>query len=319
MPADAVLSHRSAAQVWGIWIPRFDGIEMTSPAGPRGSRYTTSVQRRTVVAHRRITPAARRGRPSRAASLRRRSAPGSIWPPYWTCTTSSPPATARCVPARIGRGSARGLPGSVGCAERRRARRVIEHLDARSRSRPESRIRAAIVLAGLPKPRVNRAIYDEHGQWLAEPDLHYREAKLALEYNGADHAGVGRIRKDSVRLLDQQREEWEVRTYTAPHAYARLHEVVDDVTHLLSRRAPELLTAPYLSHRVTDAVIRDGGYAVSDHRGSSLTAAKRHSPPRSVTARAAKRHPATSWSRRRWSRGIPRSPRTRPRGPGRTA
>src|SRR5690349_5541756 len=46
MSADTVLSHRSAAQIWGMWIPQFGGIEVTTPAGLRGSRYTTSVQRR---------------------------------------------------------------------------------------------------------------------------------------------------------------------------------------------------------------------------------------------------------------------------------
>jgi hypothetical protein len=52
-------------------------------------------------------------------------------------------------------------------------------------------------------------------------------------------------------LLDQQRIDWAIRTYTAPHAYRRLYEVVDDVTVLLSRRAPQLLTARYLARRVT--------------------------------------------------------------------
>jgi hypothetical protein len=252
MPADTVLSDRSAAQVWGLWIPSFDRVEVTSAAGPRGSRYTTSVQRRAVVAHRRILPVddvdVHRGLP--VTSLER------TWLDLAAILDVYDLVAAGDSALRAGADHAR-LCGRVAVQHRRRgtraARRTVVHLDARSRSRPESRIRAALVLAGLPKPQVNRAIYDEFGQWLAEPDLHYREAKLALEYNGADHAGIKRIRQDSVRLLDQQREEWEIRTYTAPHAYSRLHEVVDDVTTLLSRRAPELLTAPYLGHRVTDS------------------------------------------------------------------
>jgi hypothetical protein len=252
MPTDTVLSHRSAAQVWGIWIPVFSGIEVTSPAGGRGSRYTTSVQRRTVIAHRRVTPACdvviHRGLPV--------TAPERTWLDLAPLLDIYDLVAAGDSALRAGADYGR-LCARVAQQRRLRgtrpARRAVVHLDGGSRSRPESRIRAAIVLAGLPKPRVNRAIYDDHGQWLAEPDLHYLEAKLALEYSGADHAGVQRLRKDSVRLLDQQRWRWEVRTYTAPHAYARLHEVVEDVTDLLARRAPELLTAPYLGHRVTDA------------------------------------------------------------------
>jgi len=132
----------------------------------------------------------------------------------------------------------------------RTARQALPHLDGRSRSRPESRIRAAIVLAGLPKPAVNRAVYDRFGGWLAEPDLHYDEGKIALEFNGAEHADVARMRKDSTRLLDLQREGWAVRVYTAPHAYRRLDDVVADVADLLARRAPRLLT-PRL-RRVTE-------------------------------------------------------------------
>jgi hypothetical protein len=139
----------------------------------------------------------------------------------------------------------RGLRGAV------RARCAAPLLNARSRSRPESRIRGAIVLAGLPEPEVNREIQDEHGQWLAEPDLHYKEAKLALEYNGADHAKTERMGKDSVRLLDVQRSDWTVRTYTAVHAFRRLDEVPRDVSNLLHRLAPELLTRGRTSSRVT--------------------------------------------------------------------
>jgi hypothetical protein len=54
MPPGTVVSHRTAALLWGIWIPRFEGVEVTTPATHRGSRYTTSVQRLTVIAHRRI-------------------------------------------------------------------------------------------------------------------------------------------------------------------------------------------------------------------------------------------------------------------------
>jgi hypothetical protein len=107
------------------------------------------------------------------------------------------------------------------------------------------------VLAGLPEPEVNREIHDEFGQWLAEPDLHYKEAKLALEYNGADHAQTERMGKDSVRLLDVQRSDWTVRTYTAVHAFRRLDEVARDVSNLLHRLAPELLTRNQMHRRVT--------------------------------------------------------------------
>lgn len=82
------------------------------------------------------------------------------------------------------------------------ARRALPVLDGRSRSRPESHMRYALVSSGLPAPKVNEPVYDEHGEWLAEPDLAYDDVRIALEYNGADHADVSRMRRDMTRALD---------------------------------------------------------------------------------------------------------------------
>ncbi|PZS28640.1 MAG: hypothetical protein DLM58_16775 [Pseudonocardiales bacterium] len=250
MPDDAVVSHRSAALLWGLWIADFDGIEVTSPAGVRGSRYTTSVQRRAVVAHRRILA------PHHVIS--------HLGLPVTTIARTWLDLAALCDvhdlvaagDSALRSGAAAGdLSDLVSGARRLRglvnARAAVPILDARSRSRPESRIRSAIVLAGLPRPEVNEAIRDEHHGWLAEPDLHYRDARLALEYNGAEHAELVRMRKDSTRLLDFQRAGWEVRTYTAAQAFSRLDDVVADVRGLLRRRAPQLLSSTALDRRVT--------------------------------------------------------------------
>ena len=250
LPQDAVLSHRSAALLWGLWIPDFDGIEITSPAGYRGSRYTTGVQRRSVIAHRRILP------PHHITShlgLQVTAMPRSwldlapLYDVHDLVAAGDSALRAGADPADLGAlvRDARRLRGLV------RARVAVTLLDARSRSRPESRIRSALVLAGLPCPSVNQAIHDEQHGWLAEPDLHYREARLALEYNGADHASVTQMRKDSTRLLDLQRAGWEVRTYTAAQAFNRLDEIVADVRGLLRQRAPHLLASTALDRRVT--------------------------------------------------------------------
>jgi hypothetical protein len=250
MPEDTVFSHRSAAQLWGLWIPWFDGIEVTTPATLDGSRHTTGVQRRTVAAHRRRTTSSdvtvRFGLP--VTSLAR------TWLDLAPLLDIHDLIAAGDSALRVG-AEADELARQVTSAHRlrgvRRARVAIGLLDERSRSRPESRIRSAIVLAGLPVPRVNEAVHDRFGGWLAEPDLHYREAKLALEFNGSVHGTVTQMRKDSTRLLGLQREGWEVRTYTAAQAFTRLDEVVADVRTLLHRRAPQLLAEAQLSRRVT--------------------------------------------------------------------
>lgn len=119
------------------------------------------------------------------------------------------------------------------------ARRALELLDERSRSRPESHLRFRLVDAGLPKPEVNRAIHDEHGQWIAEPDLHYERARLALEYNGAVHAETERMRKDITRGLDVVRAAWMTLTFGPAQVFRRWDDSVALVRTLLDARDPD--------------------------------------------------------------------------------
>ena len=51
----------------------------------------------------------------------------------------------------------------------------------------ESRLRMILVLAGLPRPKAQVAIYDKDGQFVGRPDLYYEEARLGIEYDGAIH------------------------------------------------------------------------------------------------------------------------------------
>jgi hypothetical protein len=251
MPEGTVLSHRSAAAVWDLWLPPFAEVEVTSPAGSRGSRYTTSVQRNMVVAHRRVLPpedvTVQHGLP--VTGLAR------TWLDLAAILDVYDLVAAGDRALQIGANHSelaervvrqRRLRGT------RRGRAAAPLLHAGSRSRPESRIRAALLLAGLPMPEVNQPIFDAHGQWLAEPDLHYKAARLAIEYNGGDHATLERMRKDATRTLDLLRADWLVRIYTAVDAFRRLNEVVTDTRQILARRAPELLVAARFRPRVSN-------------------------------------------------------------------
>lgn len=237
MPDGTVLSHRSAAALWDLWLPPFSDVEVTTPAGSRGSRYTTSVQRCTVVAHRRILP------PEDIAVLHGLPVTGlaRTWVDLAALLDVYDLVAAGDRELQVGADTSelrdraailRRTRGATGC------RVAAPILHCGSRSRPEARIRAALMLAGLPMPEVNQPIYDEHGQWLAEPDLHYKAARLAIEYNGSDHATLDRMRKDATRTLDLLRADWLVRIYTAVDAFRRLDDVVADTRGILARRAP---------------------------------------------------------------------------------
>jgi len=66
-------------------------------------------------------------------------------------------------------------------------KRVIQFVEPAAASPMESRLRMILVLAGLPRPKAQVAIYDKDGQFVGRPDLYYEEARLGIEYDGAIH------------------------------------------------------------------------------------------------------------------------------------
>jgi hypothetical protein len=60
-------------------------------------------------------------------------------------------------------------------------------LTDRSDSPPESVMRVRMIRAGLPTPEVNVEICDEHGRFLAMPDLAYQRYGLTFDYEGDHH------------------------------------------------------------------------------------------------------------------------------------
>jgi very-short-patch-repair endonuclease len=136
----------------------------------------------------------------------------------------------------------RALRGSRGV---RRARTALPLLDRRSRSRPESHMRVAVSGLGLARFDVNSAVSRIDGGWLAEPDLSNVDAKIALEYQGEDHAKVRRMRRDLTRFADLRREGWLVLPYGPAEVFQRPWEIRAEVLEALRDRAPRLLS----SHR----------------------------------------------------------------------
>jgi hypothetical protein len=248
LPAGSVLSGPSAALVHGLWVRAGARLDVTVPATARPPAHTTAPQRPEVAAHRRAL------RPDEVAVVR--GLPVTTLPRTWldlAATLELPDLVAAddsalragATPAELAQAVDRG-GGRRGVV---RARVALPLLDRRSRSRPESRLRVALVTGGLPVPEVNQPAYDEHGGWLAEPDLSYPPARVALEYQGALHAEVDRMRRDVARHMDLHRAGWQVLYYTAADVLGRTDQVVRDVREALVRRAPELLTRSS-AHRV---------------------------------------------------------------------
>ena len=103
--------------------------------------------------------------------------------------------------ARTGRGS-------------RQARRAVDLADARAESQPESKLRVILTLAGLP-PVPQHVVRGVGGEFLARVDLAYPDLRVAVEYDGAWHAGAGQFVRDRQRLNQLTAAGWAVLHVTA--------------------------------------------------------------------------------------------------------
>ncbi len=76
---------------------------------------------------------------------------------------------------------------------------------------------------------MNEPVYRDEGGWLAEPDLSLPEAKIALEYQGEDHAKTQRMRKDITRGTDLRREKWLCLPYGPAEVFGRPWEIAPEL------------------------------------------------------------------------------------------
>jgi hypothetical protein len=69
----------------------------------------------------------------------------------------------------------------------RRARRVLELVDAGAESPRETWLRLLLIRAGFPPPQTQIPVYDHYGVLVAVLDMGWEDIKLAVEYDGDHH------------------------------------------------------------------------------------------------------------------------------------
>jgi hypothetical protein len=104
-------------------------------------------------------------------------------------------------------------------------RSALELVRPGVRSPMESRSRLMFVDAGFPEPEVNGHVHSGDGGWLAECDLLWRAQKVIGEYQGAVHSGMRARSRDSHRNGLLTDEGWLVleifaEDHTDPHRKA---------------------------------------------------------------------------------------------------
>ncbi|MBS9532829.1 DUF559 domain-containing protein [Mycobacterium sp. M1] len=117
-------------------------------------------------------------------------------------------------------------PGARGV---RRLQSMLPLIDGGAESPPESRLRLLLVRAGLPAPETQIQFFDEYGRAFIRVDMGWRQWKVAVEYDGAQHWSDRYQRSwDIDRIATLEEMGWVVVRVSA-ELLSRPHVVVDQV------------------------------------------------------------------------------------------
>jgi hypothetical protein len=144
--------------------------------------------------------------------------------------------------ARIGRFPVTELLARRNATPRARGSRavvpVIELADPRAESSMETRLRVGLVRAGAPRPEVQFPVHDSHGATVARVDLAYPPARLAIEYDGANHFDRRRWARDQDRDSALAEVGWETMHLRRDDVLEMMAQTALRVNRLLAIRAP---------------------------------------------------------------------------------
>ena len=98
-----------------------------------------------------------------------------------------------------------------------RARECAPVLTAGAMSRPESLLRYWLLASDLPDPQVQVPVHDRRGRVVAHADLGYAEHRVAVEYDGRQHADHEQFGRDVDRYSLMAADGWLVLRFAARH------------------------------------------------------------------------------------------------------
>jgi very-short-patch-repair endonuclease len=224
-PGEAVVSHLTAADLWGIAVPRQGSDQRVHITVATGSAVRGRVDRSI---HR---------SPFEAEEIVRRdglpvTAPARTWRDLAAVLHSGPllavtdQLLARwCTRQELEEQLAR-RPRGRGCA---RARAVLPIADARAESPMESMLRWLVHEAELPTPSVQYVIRDDAGLFLGRADLAWPAQKVLVEFDGDLH------RERDVFVRDLRRQNaliaagWTILRFSSADLLGRPEEVISQI------------------------------------------------------------------------------------------
>ncbi|WP_232082049.1 hypothetical protein, partial [Arthrobacter sp. SO5] len=206
----AVVSHTSAAALWGFPLPSSLAhptvIHLTGQPGQRAVRRQGVVGHQQVLEPKEITV----GRSVTCTSPLRTwfdlagilSLEELVIAGDFLLRRKNPLITVRqLVPYVAGK---QGRPGY------RRAAQALAQIRADTDSPKETELRLLLIRHGLPEPGINTPIFDGTGGWVQDPDLSYDKEKVAIQYDGGHHASPAQRRSDIFRDENARDAGWRV-------------------------------------------------------------------------------------------------------------
>jgi very-short-patch-repair endonuclease len=221
LPKGGVLSHDTAAAVWGLPTPHNHqpSVHVTVPlTRSRWLDTTATVHRRDLRGDEQILV----GEQCVTSVLRTVCDLAQTWP-------LAAAVAAADAALHDGLLTADELAAATLLARGRGARRLRQVgslVDGRAESSLESHLRVLIVLAGFLRPTSQLVICDKDGVFIARVDLAWAQLRLVAEADGFDyHSDRASFRRDRERDSALQRNGWLVLHFS----YERIHGDPDGV------------------------------------------------------------------------------------------
>jgi len=208
-PPAAMISHHTAAVLWGGTVPRQSAVHLTVPKGQDCQVAGITTHRFLDVSEPRIHRGIRMTSPERTICDLAR------YLDLVELVVLGDRLVRRGVttPLQLIH-AADHWPGNHRRLLQRATRLVRPGVD----SPPESQLRMLVVLAGLPEPTVNHIIRDpETGAWLRRFELAYLDLLVAIEYQGQWHRDSDVAWEDDI----ERREELDHRTWRGVEVIAK--------------------------------------------------------------------------------------------------
>jgi very-short-patch-repair endonuclease len=228
-PPGAVVSHLTAAALWGIAVPLQPAegpVHLTVGTGSAvRARQDRSIHRRTTSD---VEVTRTRGFPVTTPERTWRDLAMVLTPPALLAVTDQL-LLHGCTVLQLRTQLAR-HPSGRGSA---RARAVLPVADPRAESPMESVLRWLLHAAGLPRPVLQHDVRDPSGRFLGRADLAWPDRMVLVEFDGDVHRQRDVFVKDLRRQNQLIAAGWTVLRFTSADVLGRPEEVVAEIRRAL--------------------------------------------------------------------------------------